>query len=92
MRLKDSLCAPFWLHCDLSGLDKYTGDMLHPFEDSRVERSKGCNSNPTAPMKGGESLEELGALFYLMHLLARIALVLRDARDEKRARHGKHAR
>ena len=43
-------------------------------------------------MKGGESLEELGALFYLMHLLARIALVLRDARDEKRARHGKRAR
>lgn len=76
----------------MSGLDKYTGDMLRPFEDSRVERSKGCNSNPTAPMKGGESLEELGALFYLMHLLARIVEVVLTARDERRARRGKHAR
>lgn len=92
MRLKDSLCAPFWLHCDLSGLDKYTGDMLRPFEDSRVERSKGCNSNPTAPMKGGESLEELGALLYMVHMLARIVEVVLTARDERRARRGKHAR
>ncbi len=76
----------------MSGLDKYTGDMLRPFEDSRVERSKGCNSNPTAPMKGGESLEELGALLYMVHMLARIVEVVLTARDERRARRGKHAR
>lgn len=45
-----------------------------------------------APMEGGESLEELGALLYMVQLLARIVEAALDAVETKRAHRGRHAR